>query len=143
MQRLAAAAALVRIAPKQDDVVAILRTLTNFSWPVRAGSWALNPTSGTDRVRLPARVALWRLGVEREPPVEEIIRQNEQNDSEVVQQLGDIGPAAAAALPYLKSLVEFYRGPTQISAAIAIRKIAPLEAARLGLPGVLVLPDPP
>jgi hypothetical protein len=55
--------------------------------------------------------------------------------------LGDIGPAAKPALPYLEQIVDsdpaiIYRR----MAAIAIRKIDAQEAVKLQLPGILALP---
>jgi hypothetical protein len=95
--------------------------------------------------RLAASVPLWRLGLEKEPPVTAIIDEIKKPASSeqiaYVEMLGDIGPDAKAGLPVLKTFVEpdrFIR--LRRSAAIAIRKIDPAEAARLGLPGNLVVP---
>jgi HEAT repeat protein len=58
-----------------------------------------------------------------------------------VELLGDIGPAAKPALPYLKEIFNTHEDAfLRRSAAIAIRKIDPQEAAQLHLPGILALP---
>jgi hypothetical protein len=58
-----------------------------------------------------------------------------------VELLGDLGPEARPALPGLTHLIgpEKWIGLRR-SAAIAIRKIAPEEAEKLNLPGVLAVP---
>jgi len=55
--------------------------------------------------------------------------------------LGDIGPSAKAALPYLERILNSDDDiGKRRAAAAAIRKIDPQEAARLHLPGILALP---
>ena len=84
--------------------------------------------------------------MEQEPPVEGIIEElNGPYGSDhvsYVELLGDIGPEAKAALPTLAKHLntdQFIIGLRR-AAAIAIRRIDPGEAARLGLPGMLAVP---
>jgi len=92
-----------------------------------------------------ASVPLWRLGLEKGPPVtgivEELNRKFATDKTSYVELLGDIGPDAKPALATLKTFLE----PEQLirlrqATAIAIRKIEPTEAAKLGLPGNLGVP---
>jgi hypothetical protein len=135
-RQIGAAAALVRIAPEEKSYLApILMTLTNLS--KNGQNLGKNPNFAW-----PARVALWRLGLEKEPPVSEMMPPSRSWPILVaLPLLGDIGPAAKPALPYLEQIVDsdpeiIYRR----MAAIAIRKIDPQEAAKLHLPGILALP---
>jgi len=154
--RLAAAVALTRIMPEQcSDAVAVLRSLQNDPELANVGivdkdglvntNYADAQNPGAMLFRLAALVPLWELRVEKESPVDAIIRElrkpttSEQNF--YVELLGDIGPDAKAALPTLQTLLE-PRQPITLrrAAAIAVRKIDPGEAAELGLPGTLGLP---
>lgn len=151
--RLAAAAALTRIAPSQcTNAVRVLRELEVD--PELAAVWVVDqngiaqPTNKKDFnnpasrfFRLAASVPLWRLGLEKEPPVAGILEAIKQrgcpDEFSYVELLGDIGPQAKSALPRLAASA----GRTsRRAAAIAIRKIDPSEAARLGLPGILLVP---
>jgi HEAT repeat protein len=140
-KQIGAATALARIDPEEKEYLApILMTLTNFSYPPGAEH---GENLGKDpRFSWPARVALWRLGLEKEPPVAEMMPPTSAGALlDALPLLGDIGPAAKAALPYLERIAEsdqeiMYRR----MAAIAIRKIDPQEAARRQLPGILALP---
>jgi HEAT repeat protein len=130
--RAAAAAALARIAPEQKDrLVDILRSLANS-----------NPLLNKSQVVLPAKVALWRLGAEKEPPVQELIAALAGGSPyDTVQLLGDIGPPARSALPQLKRFLGSNKDINfRHRTAIAIRKIDPKAAADLDLPGFMVLP---
>jgi len=95
--------------------------------------------------RLSASVALWRLGLEKDPPVisivEQLKRQAGSDESAYVELLGEIGREAKPALPQLTRMVSPDRFiGLRRAAAIAIRKIDPAEAANLGLPGMLAVP---
>lgn len=155
--RLAAAVALTRITPQQaSNAVAVLKSLQKDPelatvW-VTDGSGVAKQTSQKDFqnpasrfFRLSASVPLWRLGLEAEPPVtaiiEELNRPYRSEGISFVELLGDIGPEAKAALPTLTKFLNpdrFVR--LRRAVAIAIRKIDPNEAAKLGLPGVLAVP---
>jgi len=138
--RLAAATALARIVPEEKDYLApILRGLTNLSYPTPKGSENL----GKDpRFSWPAKVALWRLGLEKEPPIGEMMPPSHSWEQPVaLLLLGDIGPPAKAALPYLEKILDSDQDINlRRMAAIAIKRIDPQEAARLRLPGFLALP---
>jgi len=155
--RLAAAVALTTIEPQQaSNAVAVLKSLQHD--PALATVWVTDESGvakqtsrkdfqspGSRFFRLSASVPLWRLGLEQEPPVKGIIEELNgpygSGDVSYVELLGDIGPEAKAALPTLAK----YLNPDQFfglrqAAAIAIRRIDPGEAARLGLPGMLAVP---
>lgn len=130
--RLAAADALTRIVPDQcSNAVAVLCALQRD-----------NSVSGF--YRLSAAVPLWKLGLESQSPVPALLKELEQSPhsdaSSYMDLLGEVGPDAKAALPKLETYLD---PPKDIrlrrKAAIAIRKIDPAEAARLGLPGVLAV----
>ncbi len=153
--RLAAATAIVRIAPAESsNAVEVLEAL---KWDLD-GALVLASTNGIPQKstlkdgfgnfdgaypRLAASVALWQAGLAKDPPVAEITGEFGKDaslfDSEYIELLGEIGPAAKSALlvlePYLNP-GNYYR--LRIRAAIAIRKIDPEEAAKLNLPGVLL-----
>jgi len=156
--RLAAAVALTRIEPQQaSNAVAVLKSLQND--PELATVWVTDESGAAKQTslkdfqnpasrffRLSASVPLWRLGLEQEPPVEGIIEElNGPYGSDhvsYVELLGDIGPEAKAALPTLAKHLntdQFIIGLRR-AAAIAIRRIDPGEAARLGLSGMLAVP---
>ena len=132
--RAAAAAALARVAPQQAAVVVdVLRSL------------AINTNVLLNfQVALPARVALWRLGLEKEPPIQELVQALVQPwPWDAVQLLGDIGSPARSSIPRLELLLDAGYGvevQEKRLVAIAIRKIDPKEAANLGRPGFLALP---
>jgi HEAT repeat protein len=130
-----AAAALARITPQTETGLgSILMSLTNFS--------VAGFEEGFPQVSLPAKVALWRLGQEKEAPVHELMLPSDMWQVSVsVELLGDIGPTAIPALFYLKEiLMSHYDVRLRRRAALAIRKIDPQEAGRLHLPGILALP---
>jgi HEAT repeat protein len=155
--RLAAAVAVTKIAPEQSsNAVGVLKNLQ--ADPELATVWTTDGHGGARQTsskdfqnpasrffRLSASVPLWRLRLERDPPVtgiiEELNRPSRSEDIRYVELLGDIGPDAKAALPAL----EKFLNPDQFislrrAAAIAIRRIDPSEAAKLGLPGTLIVP---
>jgi HEAT repeat protein len=155
--RLVAADALTKIAPQQcSNAVAVLKRLQHD--PDLATVWVVD-TNGIVRrteqkdfdsptcrfFRLSASVALWRLGLEKDPPVISIVEQLEKqagsDELAYVELLGEIGHEAKPALPLLTSMPNPDRFiGLRRAAAIAIRKIDPAEAAKLGLPGTLAIP---
>ena len=133
--RAGAAAALARITPESKaSLMPILTNLADFS--------VLHSDEGFPQITFTAQVALWRLGLEKEPPIRELMLPSDSWQALVaVELLGDIGPSARAALPYLERIVNsHYDIRMRRAAAIAMRKIDPQEAARLHLPGILALP---
>ena len=155
--RLVAAVALTQIVPTEcSNAVAVLKTLQHdpelaklYHSDGRGGGtlqYHLDFQSPQSRFfRLSSRVALWKLGLEKESPAPEIVEELGKPDTGeqywLIELAGALGPEARAALPALIKLI----GPDQSdfrrrAAAIAIRKIAPKEAERLNLPGVLMLP---
>jgi hypothetical protein len=131
--RFTAALALASVAPQEKTNLApILRRLEKDA-------------KNKDDLRLAcqAEVALWRLGLEPTPPLSEMMSPGQPWPPDTVQLLGDIGPAAKSALPYVEQILNAKRWEDIMSsrmAAIAIRKIDPQEADKLGLPGILALP---
>jgi hypothetical protein len=122
--RLDAASALCRIAPQQaSNYVAVLRALQNAEFPV---------------VRCGASVALWRLGLETRLPLDELTAAAAAGDARAMETLGDIGPLARPVLPTLEAQ---FNGASELryAAAATLGKIAPDEASRLDLPGILLL----
>jgi HEAT repeat protein len=153
--RLAAADALTRIFPNHcSNAVAVLRALQHD--PQLAQVWRsdghgaayltdlLDFDNATSRqYRLSAAVPLWRLHLEAESPVPGLVEELRKSENAYwcIELLGDLGPDARAALPVLAPLAGPEKGiPLRRAAAIAIRKIAPEEADRLNLPGILALP---
>jgi HEAT repeat protein len=136
---VAAAAALSQISPGDSIAINALKMLQ---------------TNDSPQARLPAAVALWRLGLSTSLPLGELALQLEPpNDLRfksyyigsgdpsvgpwIVDLVGDIGPPASSFLPALeKHLIPL--DPLRRNAAIAIRKIDPQRAAKLGLPGLLI-----
>ncbi len=130
-----AAAALARITPEsKTNLMPILTNLANFSVP--------DSDEGFPQITFPAKVALWRLGLEKEPPISELMLPSDNWQALVaVELLGDIGPSARAALPYLERNANSDDDiRLRRAAAIAIRKIDAEEATRLHLPGILARP---
>jgi hypothetical protein len=102
-----------------------------------------NPMSRFYRVS--AAVPLWKLGLESQSPASDVLKAFEQNpgsdDLAYIELLSDLGPKAKAALPKLETYLTPDKGIwLRRKAAIAIRKIDPTEADRLGLPGTLAVP---
>jgi HEAT repeat protein len=155
--RLTAADALTRIVPGQcSNAIAVLRALQHN--PEFAEVWVSTGHGSAmkkDKLdfdnqlsrfyRLSAAVPLWKLGLENQSPAAAILKELQQTPSSdefaYIELLGDLGPEAKAALPKL----ETYLAPDKWialrrKAAIAIQKIDPAEANRLGLPGTLAVP---
>jgi hypothetical protein len=84
--------------------------------------------------------SLWKLGGTN-LPVDELVSAGRKTGYQyVAEQLGDIGPLATNALPFLEECLDPLN--PQSGLALAIQKIDPKEAKRLGLPGLLILcPD--
>jgi len=131
-----AAEAMSRIAPeKSSNAIPVLQEASE---------------STEESLRLRAQVALWRCHVLSEPPLiwlTAIIERRRSSTSHwsiltiksLIELLGDIGPPARMALPLLERELapnSYFRH----AAAIAIRRIDPDEARRIGLPGLLALP---
>ena len=145
------AQALASIAPHDSNVIAILREAEASSAladPRERNAIAINreAQAATARwlnreTRIPAAITLWQLGLETNPPLDELIAEAEEpNGGWAVDRLGDIGPAAKKALPVLEEKLKqrFF----SLGAALAILKIAPEDANRLGLPGLFIIcPD--
>lgn len=155
--RLAAADALTKVAPQAcSNVVAVLTNLQHDSesatvW-VSDGHGATSPTDKKDFensecvfLRLSASVALWRLGVQKQPPVAALTELVDEHPAHTgslwaVTLLGEIGPPAKSSLPALRAVLDQKTTLHSRVAATAIRKIDPDEWTRLGLPGMLALP---
>ncbi len=143
---VAVGTALSQISPDDPAALAAQRTLQT------------NDVRSNDTF---ATVALWRMGLETNLPIEELTAKatlktngasqrhgmldleyywaNEGPRMEpAIDLLGDIGPAARRALPALEEHLDPI-DPLRRNAAIAIRKIDPEAAERLGLPGLLIL----
>jgi hypothetical protein len=85
----------------------------------------------------PPAITLWKLGLETNLPVDELIA---EADDWAFDRLGDIGPAAKKALPLIGKNLK--QRPAPIDAALALCQIDPEEAGRPGLPGLWVFcPD--
>ena len=135
--RLAAAVAITRIDSQQSrDAVQVLQGFQNHPEP---------------KLRLEAATALWRLDPATPSPIAALIdllkRGPEADQERAVELLGDLGPHAKEAVPALAELVadssHWEDSPLWMArraAAMAIRKIDPEAAARLGLPGWLAFP---
>lgn len=91
-----------------------------------------------------AQIALWRLGLEKELPLNEMLQTLNKHylfESDI-ELVGDVGPAAKEAVPLLEIIIR--TNQTNVyrrKAAIALRKIDPVRADELRLPGLLLLPD--
>jgi HEAT repeat protein len=155
--RLAAADALTKITPQScSNVVAVLTNLLNKP---ELAPYLIVGTDGVVRpsdsggiqnpesvfFRLSVGVALWRLGLETEPPTDALANLAAKDPSSggelwPIKLLGDIGPTAKPALPTLRRVLERNSTLYSRAAAISIRHIDPDEFDRLGLPGMLGLP---
>jgi HEAT repeat protein len=94
------------------------------------------------RTRLSASVSLWKLGLQTNLPVDELIAEivSPNHSGWAVDLLGEIGPPAQKALPELEKNLKARTVSRDL--ALAIRKIDPAEATRLGLPGLFIIcPD--
>jgi hypothetical protein len=142
-----AADSLTRIAPREDtNLIAVLRTLQQPPFKGEGSPMFYQEhTLNSNYFHSAATVSLWRLGLEPEPPVMEIVRGLEEvydlPPRNWLHLLGEIGPPAKAALPSLeKRLKTAYSVSERRDIAITIRKIDPQEAAKLELPGSLGVP---
>ena len=96
------------------------------------------------REKIMAQIALWRLGLEKELPLNEMLQTLNKHylfESDI-ELVGDVGPAAKEAVPLLEIIIR--TNQTNVyrrKAAIALRKIDPVRADELRLPGLLLLPD--
>jgi hypothetical protein len=135
--RFQAALALAAIDPGDTNAVAIIRELTTS----QPHYWGGRIVPSDPTTRLFASVSLWKLGLETNPPVDELIAHaTNYNGGWAINLLGDIGPSARKALPFLEQKLDPLIPSLDI--ALAIRKIDPEEAKRLGLPGLLIIcPD--
>jgi hypothetical protein len=126
------AQALVSIDSRQSNAIAILREAQV------ANRRRLKSPGGMEReIYIPATITLWQLGLEANPPVDELIA---EGDGWAFDRLGDIGPAAKKALPALEASLKQYS--LSADAALAICMIDADEANRLGLPGrFIICPD--
>jgi len=118
----AAARALVEIAPGRAS------NAVNFLKKVKP--------------ELSAQVALWKAGMEKNPPVTNLMAILSKAPysylpPDAFQLLAEIGPDARPALPLLETFLKPGEN-LRWDAAIAIQRIDPQEAARLGLPGLLL-----
>jgi HEAT repeat protein len=156
--RLAAARALTRIVGAQaTNAIIVLNELKHD--PEIARVWMSDGQGGigfaskldfsnesSRCVRVLASAALWPLGLEEESPVPTMLEYLHDpffSDKKyaVLEALGELGPEARIAIPELTQMVDPSRSIVERRAvAIAIRKIDPDAADRLGLPGVLALP---
>jgi hypothetical protein len=148
--QLRAAVAWSRIDPNSKTAIAALRKFQTNGDPglldrVDRDPAAINPLefcvnnlSQTPlQVQIRARVALWRLGLEHELPLPAIMAEASHDGVWAIDLLGEIGPPAREALPVLERYITEMDGPRNL-AALAIVKIDPAEAKRLGLPGWLI-----
>lgn len=143
--RIAAARALLRIAPETASTTkAALQQLEEDGRP-----WGdLLVHDALTQMRL--AVGLWEADRTRPCPAPrliEVLRQSGENfiTTEILKKcaaelLGDIGAEAKDAIPSLLGFLNEGMTDSRRTAAIAIRKIDPEAAARLGLPGLLALP---
>jgi HEAT repeat protein len=84
--------------------------------------------------------ALWKMGAANAPVNELVSAGRKVGWLFVVEPLAEIGPLATNALPFLEE--KFDPLNPEFGVALAIQKIDPNEAKRLGLPGLLILcPD--
>jgi hypothetical protein len=119
------------IDPHQSNTIPILRQA------------ALTPSSPMRPRRFPlvdqtydigAVATLWQLGLSINCPVDALVAE------ERFETLGELGPAAAKAVPMLEKVLK--ENPDHADAALALWKIDPEEAKCLGLPGLFIIcPD--
>jgi hypothetical protein len=132
-----AAQALVSIDPHDSNAIAILR---EDATPGRTHYWLGRRLPSFSATRLSSSVSLWKLGLETNLPMDQLVAHATNYDPTANDLLGDIGPQARRALPSLEQRLDPLN--PQLDVAIAIRKIDPEEAKRLGLPGLLIIcPD--
>ena len=129
--RMRLAQALASIDPGDTNATAIVQEKERF-YVAHPGSNPLGPGLVSS--------FMWKLG-ETNPPVDQLVSAVRKMGNQFgIEQLGDIGPLATNALPFLEEKFDPLN-PT-FGVALAIQKIDPKEAKRLGLPGLLILcPD--
>jgi HEAT repeat protein len=143
--RIATSRALFRIAPQHASIVhPILKQLEKDTGP-----W-ISLRVDEALIQMRVSVALWEVDRTRPCPAANLIEVLKQPDMKGIQVLiekmcaaqllGDIGADTKVAIPALESLLKEETSDSRLTAAIAIRKIDPEAAARLGLPGLLDLP---
>jgi hypothetical protein len=127
------AQALVLINPHETNAIAILRE----AQVIKSRNYFGQPYVRPEREKyFPAAITLWKLGLETNLRLDDLIA---EGDDWAFEQLGDIGPSAKKALPVIEKALQ--QRPS-IAAALAIWKIDPEEARRLGLPGLFIIcPD--
>jgi hypothetical protein len=139
---LPAVRALATISPGDPNANEILRHAAVLNPPLELGRWHLDRVD--PYVCLSASVTLWKLGLETNSPMDRLISElHSNNQGWAASLLGEIGPPARRALPELeKSLGTNSYSMYLDSIALAICKIDPEEAKRLGLPGLFIIcPD--
>jgi HEAT repeat protein len=143
--RFAAARALVEITPTQaSNTVNFLKKAEEERGRPEWNRYPMmSPFSAQVALWNSAQVALWKGGLEKNPPVTNLMAilssKTVYSDSKLtaIQLLEEIGPEARPALPLLETFLKCGE-PDRWDAAIAIQRIDPQEAARLGLPGLLL-----
>jgi hypothetical protein len=131
-----AAAALARIHPEDAaNLSPLLTKLAGICGP---------DSERQPEISITIKIAMWRLKMEKEPPIRECMFPGDSAPYyDVVPLLGDIGPAAKPAIPYLTKILNsdhYFGMGMRRAAAAAIRRIDPEQAAKLHLPGILGLP---
>ena len=122
------AQALASIDPHNSHAIAVLREARGVK---EIHSSRFGCPTGTE-TSLPATLTLWKLGLETNLPLDEFVTAGD------FDTLGDIGPAAKKAVPMIeKALVE--RQLPFFNAALALCRIDPEAAKRLGLPGLFII----
>jgi HEAT repeat protein len=129
------AQALASINPHDSNAIAILREVQHAQH-ARRHLWARTDVGIEAQTRLPITITLWKLGLETNLPLDEMIAE----EFLAFDRLGDIGPAAKKALPAIEKNLKDRN--LSFGAALAICRIDPEEANRLGLPGLFIIcPD--
>src|SRR5581483_7149648 len=113
-ERLEAAAAITKIAPNRNiNVVPVLEALEHVPRLEMADARSKNPAvitrpdPSSNYYKLAAQTALWRAGIQKEPPVREIAEEIERQSrpwegihcDDLIWLMGDIGPEASSGLP--------------------------------------------
>ncbi len=143
--RIAVARALLRIAPENASTAhATLKQIEKD-----AGPW-IDLLMSEAFTQMQVVVGLWEADQSRPCPAPKLIEVLRHKEVHAVQDeilkgcaaqlLGEIGPEAEDAIPALLDFMKVGTTHSQRTAALAIRKIDPEAAARLGLPGLLALP---
>jgi HEAT repeat protein len=133
-----AAQALAAINPSNTTAIEVLKSKKRVTGklPGRFGRFGDNHIPSDEAMI--ADVLLCRIGVDTNSPVDELLKYAVGHDEMVAVLLGEIGPPARGALPVLEKKLKD-KNSYDFSAALAIMKIDPAEAKRIGLPGLLIL----